>query len=407
HGVARTVRIRTDEQRQQDLVKIEKYRQLDQEVQARAKSSDFSPETFELSTRLLRLNPEYYTIWNVRRRCIISHSLSALSPGSCCLMASRSSSQTPTTSLSTADSSKQSCHETPCSPKCPPTGKPGTTAEDDAKISAPTASQTQDLQVLKNELLFTIPLLMEFPKCYWIWDHRVWALEQTITRLPAQMARAVWEEELGLDSKMLMRDRRNFHAWGYRQKLTARLESAQLGGTSMAESEFEYTTRMIQSDLSNFSAWHRRAMLIPRILSERKTNESGRKSFFEGEMELVHNALNVGPEDQSLWYYHQFLMLSIVSTDPKKSFLPNASLEYRCKIIDEESEFINDLLEDYDDVKWIYEALLEYAPYKQRIEGRSLTDEEKSTIGDLVCKLEKLDPMRNGRWKDVRKTYGL
>lgn len=100
-------------------------------------------------------------------------------------------------------------------------------------------------------------------------------------------------------------------------------------------------------------------------------------------------------------------MLSVVSTDPKKSFLPTASPSYRCNILDEEFEFIYDLLEDYDDVKWIYEALLEYTPYKQQIEGRSLTDDEKSKMADLVGKLEKLDPMRNGRWKDVRKTYGL
>lgn len=129
---------------------------------------------------------------------------------------------------------------------------------------------------------------MEFPKCYWIWGHRVWALEQTITRLPAKLARAVWQEELALDSKMLMRDRRNFHAWGYRQKLTTRLESAELCGASMAEPEFEYTKQMITSDLSNFSAWHRRAMLIPRILEERKTDDEGRQSFLESGKSVKH-----------------------------------------------------------------------------------------------------------------------
>lgn len=135
--------------------------------------------------------------------------------------------------------------------------------------------------MLRSELGFTVPLLMEFPKCYWIWKYRSWLLQEAIQRLDPAVARRIWEDELGLDTKMLSKDRRNFHAWGYRRNLVGHLESAVLSGKSMVESEFEFTTKMIHVDLSNFSAWHNRSKLIPRLLDERQADESARKKFFD------------------------------------------------------------------------------------------------------------------------------
>lgn len=84
---------------------------------------------------------------------------------------------------------------------------------------------------------------------------------------------------MGLASKMLSKDRRNFHAWGYRRHVVEQLESPELGGVSMVESEFEYTTKMIKTDLSNFSAWHNRSKLIPRLLDERNADDTTRETF--------------------------------------------------------------------------------------------------------------------------------
>ena len=82
-------------------------------------------------------------------------------------------------------------------------------------------------------------------------------------------------------SKMLTKDRRNFHAWVYRRHVVAALESRALEGRSMAEPEFEYTTRMIRVDLSNFSAWHNRTQLIPRLLEERGADDAARQKFLD------------------------------------------------------------------------------------------------------------------------------
>lgn len=145
-----------------------------------------------------------------------------------------------------------------------------------------------DARALAAELQFTIPLLMEFPKCYWIWSYRLWILEQAVQRLEARTARRIWEDELALDSKMLTKDRRNFHAWGYRRQVVEQLESPALspagaGGppTSLVEAEFSYTTKMVHMDLSNFSAWHSRSKLIPRLLEERQANDLARTNFLD------------------------------------------------------------------------------------------------------------------------------
>jgi geranylgeranyl transferase type-2 subunit alpha len=64
----------------------------------------------------------------------------------------------------------------------------------------------------------------------------------------------------------------------------SQLESPELNGSSMIESEFEYTTRMITRELKNFSAWHNRSKLIPRLLDERKATDAERRQFLDDGM---------------------------------------------------------------------------------------------------------------------------
>lgn len=273
--------------------------------------------------------------------------------------------------------------------------------------------------------MFTIPLLLEFPKSYWIWKYRSWLLQQAIDLLPKPIARRVWEEELGLVSKMLTKDRRNFHAWGYRRKVVATLESPELNGTSLVESEFAYTTKMINVDLSNFSAWHNRSNLIPRLLDERSADDKARQKFLEEgsrlrdiqgsqcktnvgpELNLVREALNVGPEDQSLWFYHHFLIQNLTETDGRRKIAPNLSQEAKAAYVKREIDDVKDLLEDYDDIMWIYKALLDYTRALPKAEGRALSEEEAQDLQTWMAKVRQLDPMRNGRWNDLEKECGL
>ena len=137
------------------------------------------------------------------------------------------------------------------------------------------------LDLIKADLDFIFPLMIEYPKCYWIWKYRLWLLEEGNTRLEPNVAKELWTRELVLVGKMLARDNRNFHGWGYRRRVISELESSKLDGKSMVETEFEYTTKMIKASLGNFSAWHSRSKLIPKLLNKRNATDKERRQFLD------------------------------------------------------------------------------------------------------------------------------
>lgn len=140
-------------------------------------------------------------------------------------------------------------------------------------------------QLISKDLAFLFPLLRKFPKCYWIWNYRLWLLNEASNLLPGGRSLEFWSQELTLVGKMLNLDSRNFHGWGYRRIVVAALESNQKKtkelSQSMTEQEFQYTTRMIQVNLSNFSAWHNRSKLIPRLLNEQEADGTARQKFLD------------------------------------------------------------------------------------------------------------------------------
>lgn len=163
-----------------------------------------------------------------------------------------------------------------------------------AVVSGEKSSENRNseiLDIIQLDLQFLFPLLVKYPKCYWIWNHRLWLLEQSTNLLPAVVSRKLWEEELGLVGKMLSRDNRNFHGWAYRRTVVQSLESSALQGQSMVRAELGYTKKMIGTNLSNFSAWHNRIKLILRVLDEEKANDDERRKMLD---EGVHGMRNTG-----------------------------------------------------------------------------------------------------------------
>lgn len=191
---------------------------------------EYTPELLQKTAELLKKNPEYYTIWNHRRRIYVNE-FNDLGD-----LVSR-----------------------------------GELSKDDR--------MKQILDIIQLDLQFLFPLLLKFPKCYWIWNHRLWLLEQSSLLLPLDQARTLWEEELGLVGKMLARDSRNFHGWGYRRTVIMNLES--FDKDSLAKQELDYTTKMISANLSNFSAWHNRSKLIIRTLNEQGASDVERKAMLD------------------------------------------------------------------------------------------------------------------------------
>ena len=183
---------------------------------------------------MLKINPEYYTIWN-HRRLILRHQFGI------------------------ANSRDLHDQELP--------------------------NYDTLANLISADLAFLIPLLRKFPKCYWIWSYRLWLLQEATRLLPAPEARTFWQQELALTGKMLNLDSRNFHGWGYRRTVIRALESDAFqsngSSTNMTKPEFEYTTKMISSNLSNFSAWHSRSKLINKLLDETQADHETRLRFLD------------------------------------------------------------------------------------------------------------------------------
>ena len=188
-----------------------------------------------MTTQLLGMNPEYFTVWNHRRHLLRSFFENA----------------NPSTPGAEADGTKYDIIQ----------------------------------RYITEDLGFLLPLLRKFPKCYWIWNYRLWLLAEATRLLPSSLVYRLWQNELSLVGKMLTLDSRNFHGWGYRRQVVSALEelSVTMGAMtiSMTEDEFAYTTKMIESNLSNFSAWHRRSKLIPTLLNERNASHTERREFLD------------------------------------------------------------------------------------------------------------------------------
>lgn len=278
-----------------------------------------------------------------------------------------------------------------------------------------TLAQQEIAMLVKEDLAFLIPLIKQYPKCYWIWNHRSWLLATATQNLPAQTALALWQGELALDSKMLALDSRNFHAWDYRRRIVEEIE--RLGGKSLVEQEIGYTEKMIQSNLSNFSAWHNRSMLIPRVLEERGAGKEERTELFDKELEMITTALYTDPYDQSLWSYHQYLMSTLDPGSPvnqaeytktrKTAFLEPVTDEDRVAYLEQELESVKEMLDGAEDCKYIYQALLEYSKRRLELGGDDKEADTRRDMAGWLEELKKLDPLREGRWRDMERSMKL
>ncbi|KAH9811398.1 geranylgeranyl transferase type-2 alpha subunit [Melampsora americana] len=221
------------------------------------------------------------------------------------------------------------------------------------------------LEKLNDEMKFTFKSFENHPKSYSIWEHRKWVLKQ--------MKHQDWLNELKLVEKLLQKDGRNFHAWGYRRFLISMISSQDdpLSSKERFQSELDFTSKQIESNFSNFSAWHYRSRLLETDFLDHKTDE--KEIRLKKEFEWVRNALWIDPNDQSGWLYHRWLMSHNEREDVRQA----------------EIESIKELLEVEPDSRWALATLLQYCPNQV----------------DVLNKLVELDPLRQERYLDVAKGF--
>lgn len=119
------------------------------------------------------------------------------------------------------------------------------------------------------------------------------------------------------------------------------------------------------------------------------------------ELSNIRDALNIGPDDQSLWYYHHFLISTLLDDTRQGTIVLGLTIPERQTYIRREIDDIKDLLLDYDEIKLIYEALVDYTTALTQLGNRDFDRDESLEMAQWLNKLRELDPKRNGRWDDL------
>lgn len=121
------------------------------------------------------------------------------------------------------------------------------------------------------------------------------------------------------------------------------------------------------------------------------------------EFDLITKAMwnDAYPYDQSVWFYHQFLMSTLTESVGHATITANFSREDRIEYIKQQLINLRDFLDGGEDCKWVYDALFEYTLAVCELEERLPEGDEIQDCKAWLSELRKLDPMRAGRWDDL------
>ncbi|GAX28982.1 geranylgeranyl transferase type-2 subunit alpha [Fistulifera solaris] len=187
--------------------------------------------------------------------------------------------------------------------------------------------------MLSDELGFTQAALENNPKAYGAWLHRKWALSSSLLLSSSTDDTALLENELQLIQMFLQKDERNFHGWNYRRFIVSLLlgdhsddtndnteafDASQIVVThkhvrapvtterrhEILQAEWDFTQQKIQENFSNYSAIHYRTRLFPWKLETTPDVEN----LLTEEWSMILNAVFTEPDDQTAWWYAQYLL---------------------------------------------------------------------------------------------------
>lgn len=84
---------------------------------------------------------------------------------------------------------------------------------------------------------------------------------------------------------------------------------------------------------------------------------------------------------------------------------PTISNEQRLGYVSKEIENLLDMLDGAEDCKWIYQFLLQLSAIYKELSGE--WPPERAKMSAWIAELHKLDPLRDGRWIDLRRNLDL
>lgn len=166
-----------------------------------------------------------------------------------------------------------------------------------------TTNENSD-SMLSKELELTEICLENNPKSYGAWHHRGWVL--------TQMKNADFKKEIKQCEQALVLDERNFHCWDH-WRIVCKLANVSI------EDQIKFSDKKVKENFSNYSAWHYRSTLLPNLFSDPDGVLPVSNEKFLSELEMVHNANFTDPDDQSTWFYRNWLFKRIDQVDSTSS----------------------------------------------------------------------------------------
>ena len=120
---------------------------------------------------------------------------------------------------------------------------------------------------------------------------------------------------------------------------------------------------------------------------------------------MIHEAL-IDPYDQSLWFYHACLVASFDPAQTSRAIAPALTEQQRLKYLEGELAYVEEMLDDTDDCKWVFQALIELARLYKRQGGTWPPGYKQADISMWMERLQNLDPLRIARWVDLKAEIG-
>lgn len=285
-----------------------------------------------------------------------------------------------------------------------------------------------DNDAVEKELALTASALQSNPKSYGAWFHRKWVLTQAAEKISD--TNEILNQELGLTELLLQRDERNFHCWNYRRFVVSLQMQADADGswwfsltddkdedfdpncqtrvmgsqvvlsskkvdekpsnpapTDMASkilrTEWEFTRTKIGQNFSNFSAFHYRSKLLSLLWLHVE------KVDLNVEFQLVEDAVFTEPDDQTAWWYQDFLLDCLATFGHNKDDDTEPSFD---KLIQKHLDNLTELADEVTECKWVRLGMLRCLAHLP-----GTTDRQRELWQELIV----MDPDRKARYQHM------
>lgn len=351
HGVKRSTLSPEARQakRDKDRAKIAHYRALVSEALEGARQALYTPRALELTTQVLELNPELYSVWNYRR-----HVLQRLF--------------------------------------------------EDARFGRRAA--------LEFDLKLGMSFLKRYPKCYWVWNHRKWCLHElaSLGEVNWGYEMAIVAKLLEYDARNFHGwQYRRFVVENMEAAATAAAAddaaAAAAAALEITHREYRFTTTKINSNISNFLAWHNRTKLIPRLYRLWHAHPQARAhypdlavfdtpySILMHDLDLIKTGMYMDADDTSVWLYLRWLLTDAFFVDSLDTGTYHDILRQQLAVVTELNELeIEDDPDGRDNV-WCLKSIFLIG---QLLAAAGDAEPDRA----ILAKLAQLDPLRRGRYLD-------